>query len=182
MFGQIQRARELQLCIAENHYELPFWDTLEHKSKVSQKPRCSDFSQVTVLKELVDGTLERDFTKATFTSVWSWIYIKKVRQGVFKYFLLKCTTNRDVLKRICLTGAFIQHFTHFKALFRWGSVKLHFQSFILIETCYSHRKWQIYRPSEVFSKIAKKSLLTLAVFITLLIKIYMIFLPMEVCC
>ena len=32
--------------------------SLENKSKVSQKPCCNDLSQVTILKELVDETLE----------------------------------------------------------------------------------------------------------------------------
>ena len=39
--------------------------------------------------------------------------LKKVHQGVFKYLLLKCTTKRDVLKRTCLIGAFIQHLAFF---------------------------------------------------------------------
>ena len=99
--------------MVENHYKLPFWDPLEHKRKVNPKPCCNDFRQVTVLKELVDGTFERDFTKATNSSVWSWFFIKKVHQDVLKYFLLKCTTNRDVFKRTRLTGTFIQHLTHF---------------------------------------------------------------------
>ena len=50
--------------------KLPFRDPLEHKSIVSQK-LCSDkLCVISVLKEKVDGTLERDFTKATHASVW----------------------------------------------------------------------------------------------------------------
>ena len=44
---------------------ISFRDPLEYKSKVSQKSCCNDLSQVATLKELVDGTLERDYTKAT---------------------------------------------------------------------------------------------------------------------
>ena len=47
-----------------------FRDPLEHKSKVSQKSCCNYLCHVNVLKELVDGTLERDFTKPTNASVW----------------------------------------------------------------------------------------------------------------
>ena len=107
--------------------------------------------------------------------------LKKVHQGIFRYLLLKCTTTGDVFKRTCLIDAFILSpflVGIFKAIFRWGRVKLQPRSFILIETCYSHQKRQIYRPS----KVPKEKLLTSAVFITLLIKIYMILLPMEVCC
>ena len=39
------------------------------QSKFSQKLCCNKLCEVTVLKELVDGTLERDFTKATHASV-----------------------------------------------------------------------------------------------------------------
>ena len=39
--------------------------------------------------------------------------LKNVREGFFKYFLLKCTMNRDVFKRTFMIGAFIQHLTHF---------------------------------------------------------------------
>ena len=63
--------RQQQLCIAENDQKLPFRDPLERKSKVSQKLCCDKLFEVAVLKELVDGTLERDFTKATHASVWS---------------------------------------------------------------------------------------------------------------
>ena len=40
-------------------------------SKVNQKLCCDKLCEIAVLKELVDGTLERDFTKATHVSVWS---------------------------------------------------------------------------------------------------------------
>ena len=60
-----------QLCIAEDDQELPFRDPLERKGKASQKLCCDKLCEVAVLKELVDGTLERDFTKATHASVWS---------------------------------------------------------------------------------------------------------------
>ena len=36
-----------------------------------------------------------------------------VYKGFFKYLLLNCTMNREVCKRNCLIGAFIQHLTHF---------------------------------------------------------------------
>ena len=42
---------------------------IEHKSKVSQKPCCNDLCEVAILKELVDGTVERDYTKARNASV-----------------------------------------------------------------------------------------------------------------
>ena len=61
-----------------------------------------------VLKELVDGTLERDFTKATRVPLELIAY-----KGFFKYQLLDCSMNRDVRKRACLIGTFIQHWTHF---------------------------------------------------------------------
>ena len=44
-------------------------DPLEHKSKVSKKFCCDKLCEFTVLKELVNGTLERDFAKATHASV-----------------------------------------------------------------------------------------------------------------
>ena len=50
---------------------LPFRDTLEHKSKVNQNLCFDKLCEVAVLKELVDGTLEKDFTKVTDASVWS---------------------------------------------------------------------------------------------------------------
>ena len=62
---------EQQLCIAENDQKLSFRDPLERRSEVSQKLCCDRLCEVTVLKELVDGTPERDFTKATHASVWS---------------------------------------------------------------------------------------------------------------
>ena len=60
---------EEQLCIAENDQKLPFRDPLEHKSKVSQKLCCDKLCEVAVLQGLVNGTLERYFTKATHASV-----------------------------------------------------------------------------------------------------------------
>ena len=60
-----------QLCIAENEQELLFRVPLERKSKVSQKLCCDKICEVAVFKEVADGTLERDFTKATHASVWS---------------------------------------------------------------------------------------------------------------
>ena len=104
---------EQQLCIAENYQKFLFRDALGHKSKVSQKSCCNDLCQVAVLKELVDGTLERDFTKASDVSVWGWFFIKKVHEGVFEDLQLKCTINRDVCKRTCLIGAFIRDLNHF---------------------------------------------------------------------
>ena len=51
--------------IAENDENLPFRDPLGHKSKVIQKLCCDKLCEVAVLKELVNGILERDFIKAT---------------------------------------------------------------------------------------------------------------------
>ena len=65
------------------------------------------------IKKLVDGTLERGFRKASNASTWGSFYIKEVHEGVFKHLVLNCTINRGVSKRTCLTGAFIQHLTHF---------------------------------------------------------------------
>ena len=44
---------------------MSFRGPLEHKSKVSERS-C----QVAVLKEVIDGTLEKDFRKASNASVW----------------------------------------------------------------------------------------------------------------
>ena len=68
--------------------------SLEHKSKVSQKPCYNDLSKVALFKELVERTVESDYTKATNASVH-----KKVCESVFKYVLLNCTLNRGVCKR-----------------------------------------------------------------------------------
>ena len=57
--------------MAENDLKLSSRDPLEHKIKFSQKLYCDKLCEVTVLKDLVDGTFERDFTKATHASVWS---------------------------------------------------------------------------------------------------------------
>ena len=54
-----------------------FRDPLENKSKVSQKPYCNDFCQVVILKDLVDGELEKDFIKASNASVWGCFFIKQ---------------------------------------------------------------------------------------------------------
>ena len=51
--------------------KLPFRDPPEYKSIISQKLCCDKLREVAVIQELVDGTLERDFTKATHVSVWS---------------------------------------------------------------------------------------------------------------
>ena len=51
-----------------NDLILPFRDSLEHESKISQKPYRNDLCHVAILKELVDGTLEIDFTNAFFRS------------------------------------------------------------------------------------------------------------------
>ena len=37
--------------------------------------------------------------------------------AAFKYLLLNCTMNREVCKRTCLIGAFIQHLTILVGLF-----------------------------------------------------------------
>ena len=47
---------------------MPLRDPIEHKSKISQKPCCNDLCHIVVLRELVDGTFERDFIKATNAS------------------------------------------------------------------------------------------------------------------
>ena len=86
---------------------------IDHISKVRQKSCCNDICQVAVLKELVDGTLERDFTKASNASVLSLFFLRKVHESVFKHLVLNCTINRDVCKRTCLIGVFMQHLTHF---------------------------------------------------------------------
>ena len=64
------------------------------------------------IKKLVDGTLEREFTKASNASTWGSFYIKEVHEGVFNHLVLNCTINRGVCKSTCLTGVFIQHLTH----------------------------------------------------------------------
>ena len=64
------------------------------------------------INKLVDGTLQREFTKTSNASNWTSFYMKDVHEGVFKHLVLNCTINRDVCKRTCLTGAFIQHLTH----------------------------------------------------------------------
>ena len=51
--------------------KLSFRKPLERKSKVSQKLCCDKLCDVTLLKKLVDGTLEIDFTKAIHASFWS---------------------------------------------------------------------------------------------------------------
>ena len=70
VFGQIQNALGITTLVAENDQKLQFRDPLERKSKVSQKLCCHKLCEVAVLKELVDGTLKRDFTKVTHASVW----------------------------------------------------------------------------------------------------------------
>ena len=65
------------------------------------------------IKKLVDGTLERECTKASNASTWGSFYIKEVHEGVFKHLVLNCTINRGACKKTCLTGAFIQNLTHF---------------------------------------------------------------------
>ena len=75
MFGQIQSALECQIVIQiiiqiiTQSAKLSLRDPLQRKSKVSQKLCCDKLCEVAVLKELVDGTLERGFTKATHASV-----------------------------------------------------------------------------------------------------------------
>ena len=54
----------------------------------------NDFCQVSILKELVDGTHERDQTKATNASVH-----KKVHESVLKYVLLNYTMSSDARKK-----------------------------------------------------------------------------------
>ena len=80
------------------------------------------------IKKLVDGTLEREFTKASNASTWGSFYIKEVSEGVFKHLVLNCTINRDVCKRTCLIGVFMQLLTHFwlgfLGLFLGGGVQI----------------------------------------------------------
>ena len=59
--------------------------------------------------KLIDGTLERDYTKATNASV----HRKSPWKCLWKYVSLNCTMSRDVWKKTYLTGPFIQHSTHF---------------------------------------------------------------------
>ena len=63
-------------------------------------------------KKLIDGTLEREFRKASNVSTWGSFYIKEVYEDVFKHLVLNYTINRGVCKRTCLTGNFIRHLTH----------------------------------------------------------------------
>ena len=52
-----------------------------HKSNFSQKPCCNGFCQVAILKELVDETYDRDYTKPQMHP-----FIKNVHENVFKCF------------------------------------------------------------------------------------------------
>ena len=54
----------------------------------------NDLCQVSILKELVDGTHERDQTKAKNASVH-----KKVHESVLKYVLLNYTMSSDARKK-----------------------------------------------------------------------------------
>ena len=90
----LENNTSVEQLITNFNYKFPFRDSIEHKSKVSHKPCCNDLCEVAILKELVDRTVERDYTKATNASVH-----KKVYESVFKYVLLNCTLNRDVCKR-----------------------------------------------------------------------------------
>ena len=116
---------------------------LKNNKKMLNKKKT--FFQVAVLKELVDGTLGRDFIIAKNPSIWRW-FIKKVHEDVFKRLVLSCPMNWDVCKRACLIGAFIQHVTHFcvgvfiGVFFRWRSAKLHSHLLFLLETYYVHKK------------------------------------------
>ena len=102
--------------------------SLERKSKVSQKPCCNDLCEVAILKELVDRTVERDFTqKPQMRS-----FIKKVYESVFKYVLLNCTLNRDVCKRTWYNPFNPVSTGLFRVLFRWGSAKLQLRSLFLM--------------------------------------------------
>ena len=86
---------ENNFCRTENNYKFLFRDSLEHKSKVSDKPCCNDLCEVAILKEIVDRTVATVDRNAANASVH-----KKVYENVFKYVLLYCTLNRDVCKRI----------------------------------------------------------------------------------
>ena len=69
-FGQIQSVLGKATLYSRKSLEISIPRSLEHKSKVGQKSCCNDLCQVAVLKELVDGTLGRDFTKVSNASVW----------------------------------------------------------------------------------------------------------------
>ena len=61
-------------CLGNNNrkcLKIAIQDPLERKSKVIQKLYYDKLLQIAVLKELVDGILKRDFTKATHASVWN---------------------------------------------------------------------------------------------------------------
>ena len=124
--------------------------------------------------KLVNGTLERNYTKAKNESIH-----KKVHESVFKHVLVKTVpwagmSVKNLTARFSHTAFNPFLIWLFRAIFRWGSAKLHLRSLFLIETCCSNKKKQIYRLSKVYSKIAKNNLLTSAFF--------MISLSMEVCC
>ena len=62
-------------------------------SECLQKSWCNDLCQVAVLKELVNGTFERDFTKASNASVWDGFFIKSPK-GIAKNSLQKNLPER----------------------------------------------------------------------------------------
>ena len=71
-FGQIQSALGITTLYSRKWLEIVIQGSSRAQNKVSQKLYYDKLCEVLVLKELVDGTLERDFTKATHASIWSW--------------------------------------------------------------------------------------------------------------
>ena len=74
------------------------------------------------IKKLVDGTLERECTKASNASTWGSFYIKEVHEGAFKHVVLNYTINRGCLQKNlsdrCLHAALNTFlFGFFRALF-----------------------------------------------------------------
>ena len=59
---------------------------MEHLKKISERPQMRPFGL---------------------------IFYEKVHESVFEHLVLNCTINREVCKRTCLIGAFMQHLTHF---------------------------------------------------------------------
>ena len=75
---------------------LQIWLILSSRNEDVKKASClgNHYTALMEHDEIVDETVQRDYTKATNASVH-----KKVYESVFKYVLLNCTLNRDVCKR-----------------------------------------------------------------------------------
>ena len=120
------------------------------------------------------------FHKSLNASVLGWFLIQKVHEvSCAKLYYKQGCLQKDLLDRHLHAALNPFLVGPFRALFEVGSAKLHHLSSLLIETCYSHKKWCIYRSQKLLSKIAKKILLTSAVFVTYLTKICMILLKLH---